>query len=293
MNVVLLEARRPPEQRALQDEMVRVWSQLEAMDAESARRVLTAMADMRREILDRLTQLPTVAVGEQETFASTALQTFTAELEEITRRFEQRYSASLGDDMRAVAALSDEAHRAALSQLARALDVPPAIISFPVLGLDSVQMQAAALLNQGAIKGVSQATVQVVNREVQRVVFGAQSRWEAVKNIRDALSTDDPRNLGALTTRALTIERTALIQVFSIAQDHAYREALEELPDLRVTWLSARDRRVDPKCVAMDGKTKHPRGTFPGGVIAPPLHPRCRCRMIPNLPGWPPMRGLS
>lgn len=285
MNVVLLEARRPAEQRALQDEMVRVWSQLEAMDAASAKRVLDAVTTMRQEMLDRITALPTVTIDQQETFAATSLRQLSAELEEIAGRFEQRYRSFLVGDMQDAARMSDIAHRAVLDALARATGVPPSLIVLSPLGLDATQIEAAILLNQSAIRNVSQAVVSSINREIQGVVFGAQSRWEAVRNIRDALSTTGG-NLGTLTNRAMTIERTGLIQVFNIAAGHAYRQATEELPDLQVEWVTVQDRRVDPVCVALSGKRKEPRGTFPGNIIAPPAHPRCRCRIVAYLPQW-------
>lgn len=284
MNVVLLEAARPAGQRELEAEMRRVWSQLERMDRAAAQRVLDAVASMRADVLDRLAGIPTVTIDQQETFQATSLRTLAIELTDALDRFERRYSLLLGEDMRAAASYSDEAHRAALSQLARATGVPQSFIIMSPLSTSDAQMEAAALLNQGAIRNVSQAVVQQINREIQAVVFGAQSRSEAIKNIRAALGTG--RNLGSLTQRAMTIERTALIQAFNVAADHAYRQALEELPDLMVEWVTVQDRRVDPVCVGLSGKRKHPRGTFPGGYIAPPAHPRCRCRLVASLPAW-------
>ena len=64
------------------------------------------------------------------------------------------------------------------------------------------------------------------------------------------------------------------------------RMALDELPELRVEWMTVKDSRVDATCVALHGKRKDPRGTFPGGLIAPPAHPRCRCRTVAWMPGW-------
>jgi SPP1 gp7 family putative phage head morphogenesis protein len=283
VTLILLEAARP--EIALQAEMRRVWAKMDRMDDESARRVLDGVSEMRKDILDRLTALPTTTIEGQETYQATALRTLAADLDEIGGRFAQRYSRELGEDMRGMARYSDETHRAALAQLARSMDVPPALISLAPLGLSDVQIEAAILLNQSAIKNVSQAVVQAVNREIQMVVFGGQSRWDAIKNIRAALGTTG-KDIGALTKRAMLIERTAMIQAFSTAADHAYKQASEELSGLRVEWVTVQDRRVDPKCVALSGATKEPGGTFPGGVSAPPLHPACRCRLVGQLPGW-------
>jgi SPP1 gp7 family putative phage head morphogenesis protein len=283
VTLILLEAARP--EIALQAEMRRVWSKMDRMDDESARRVLDGVVEMRKDILDRLTALPTTTIEGQETYQATALRTLAVDLDEIGGRFAARYSRELGEDMRGMARYSDETHRAALAQLARAMDVPPALISLSPLGLSDTQIEAAILLNQSAIKNVSQAVVSEINKQVSMVVFGGQSRWDAIKNIRAALGTTG-KDLGALTKRAMTIERTAMIQAFSVAQEHAYKQAKEEMPEGRVEFVTVQDRRVDPICVGLSGATKEPGGTFPGGYSAPPIHPNCRCRMVWSMPGW-------
>lgn len=283
VTLILLEATRP--QITLQAEMRRVWARMDRMDAESARRVLVAVEDMRREILDRLAALPTVTIDGTDTFQATQLRAFAADLDEIGARFAQRYARELGEDMRAAARFSDEAHRAALSTLARGLGVPQTLISLSPLGVNPDQIEAAVLLNQGAIKNVSQAVISAVNAEIQKVVFGAGSRWDAIKAIRTALGTTG-KDLGKLTQRAMTIERTGVMMAFNAAADHAYRQATEELPDLRVEWVTVQDKRVDPICVGLSGAFKRPGGTFSGGYSAPPAHPRCRCRLTASLPDW-------
>jgi SPP1 gp7 family putative phage head morphogenesis protein len=286
VTVILLEAaRKPAAQRELEAEMRRVWAELDRMDDAAARMVLDHVTTMRAAILDRLAELPTTTVDGAETFQSTALRTFAADLDDIAARFANRYSLDLGEAMRGTAAFSDEAHRAALTQLARSSGVPPSLISMSTLGLADDQVAAAVLFNQSAISTVSQAVVQAVNKEIQAVVFGGQSRWDAVKNIRAALSTTG-KSLGSLTNRALTIERTGMIAVLNVAAEHSYRQAVEELPDLEVSWITAKDKRVDPICTGLSGARKKPGERFPGGYMAPPAHPRCRCRVVAYLPGW-------
>lgn len=284
MSLRLLEAQRIDPARELQREMVRVWSQMDRIDRDAAQRVLNAVAEMRRDVLDRLAALPTVTIDDQDTFEATALRGFAIDLQDAARRFEERYSLLLGEDMRAAAGAMDEAHRAALTQLARSSGVPQSFITMSPLGLSDTQMEAAILLNNSAIRNVSQSVVTRVNAEIQAVVYGGQSRWDAVKNIRDALGTG--QSLGALTNRAITIERTGVMQAYGVATEHAYRQALEELPELQSEWVTAKDKRVDPICVALNGKRKRPGGTYPGGIVAPPAHPRCRCRQTAWLPQW-------
>jgi hypothetical protein len=273
---------------------VRAWAAMDHMDDESARRVLQRVAEMRADIFDRLAALPTAEIDGVQTFQSTSLRAFAAELDDAANRFAQRYSMDLGNDMRAMAAFSDEAHRTALSNLARSMDVPPALISFSPLGLANDQIEAAILFDTQAVKGVSQRIAAGVQAEIQKVVFGGQSRWDAVRNIRALLAGEPgwekrpPRGkaLGKLTQQALTIERTSLIAAFSISADHAYRQALDELPDLMTEWMATDGPRTCQRCRALNGKKKNPRGTFPGNVVAPPLHSRCRCRTVAWMPEW-------
>jgi SPP1 gp7 family putative phage head morphogenesis protein len=283
VTLILLEATRP--QIAYQAEMRRVWAQMDRMDAEARLKVFAAVDEMRKDVLDRLAALPTVTIDGAETFQATSLRMFAAELDEAADRFARQYAMTLAGDMRAAAAYSDEANRDALDRLARAQGVPPALIRLSPLGVSDAQMEAAVLLNQSAIRNVSQAVVSTVNREIQAVVFGGQSRWDAIRNIRDALKTTG-KDIGSLTRRAETIERTGLIAAFNVAAEHSYRQAREELPDLEVEWVTVQDSRVDPICRGLSGALKKPGESFPGGYIAPPVHPRCRCRIVGSMPGW-------
>ena len=295
MRGLLEAAKLNEEQRDLEDAMKRVWTQLDSLDAETERRILQRVAEMRRRVLDELTALPTTTDADgKDVWRATELRAFESELRRIAGEWGARLGVELGDDLERAAGLADVGYRDALSALARGMNVPTPLISLSPLGLSSDLVQAATLYHSSAIRGVTERMVADVNREIQSVVFGGQSRGDAVRNIRDMLAADPkwagqklpPKTLGKLTQSAVTIERTAVMSVFNIAADRAYREALEELPELRVEWVTVKDSRVDATCVALHGKRKDPRGTFPGGVIAPPLHPRCRCRTVAWMPGW-------
>jgi SPP1 gp7 family putative phage head morphogenesis protein len=292
----LLEApRRSRMQRDLQAAMIDVWVQLDSLDEATQRRILQRTAEMRAEVLDRLSSLETTTDEDgNETWQSTSLRSFEAELRRVASEFASRLATDLTGDLERAAGLADVGYRDALSNLARGLEVPTPLITLSPLGLSSDLVQAATLYNASAFRGLGERVAVEVNREIQRVVFGGQSRWDAVRNIREMLAADPkwagqklpPKTLGKLTSYATMVERTAVMSVFNIAADRAYREALDELPELRVEWMTVKDSRVDAACVALHGKRKDPQGTFPGGVIAPPLHPRCRCRTVAWMPGW-------
>lgn len=294
MTTILREATQSPGEGEFRASMVRAWADLDRLDAATIQRVRDRIAALRADILDRLAAMPTVEIDGVETFQATSLRAFAAELEAAAARYAQRASLDLGNDLRAAAASSDQAHRDALAALARTLGVPPSLIVLSPLGIADAQIEAAIVFTTGAIKGVSQRIEAGVTAEIQAVVFGGRSRWDAVRNIRDLLATEPSRSgtaltgkaLGELTSLAVAIERTALEMAFNIAADQAYRQALEELPDLSVEWVATRGPRTCPRCTALNGKRKDPMKAFPGGVIAPPLHGRCRCRIVAHLPSW-------
>lgn len=276
----LLEAKRQPQmQQDLQAAMIDVWGQLDHLDAETKKRILARVAEIRAEILDRLAALPTTTDPDgQESWQTTSLRALDADLRELVRRWSEQLSTELGADLQQAADLADVGYRDALSQLARAQGVPAPLIRLSPIGVSSGLVQAATLYNASAFRGLGERIIAEVNREIQRVAFGGQSRWDAIRNIREHLAAD-PRHagkpIGKLTSYATMVERTALMSVFNAAAEHAYREAAEELPDLMTEWVTVKDSRVDAACVALGGTRKKPGQSFAPGVIAPPLHPRC------------------
>lgn len=46
-------------------------------------------------------------------------------------------------------------------------------------------------------------------------------------------------------------------------------------------WATAEDELVCPGCAGLDGQVAPLKGAFAGGVMNPPLHPRCRCSILP------------
>lgn len=285
MTTILREATSSHGERELRRSMERAWADLDRLDAAALRRVRDRIAEFRADVLDRLAGLPTTTVDGVETFQATSLRAFAAELDAAAARYAQRASVELGNDLRAAGAMSDAAHRDALSALARATGVPPSMIVLSPLGIADEQIEAAVLFSNSAITNVSQAVIQTVNAELQRVVFGGGSRWQAVQNIRAALGTTG-QNVGPLTKRAESIARTGLIAALNVSAEHSYRQALDELPGLMKEWMTAKDRRVDPKCAALNGQRAKPGEPFSGGVMAPPLHQNCRCRTVAWLPAW-------
>lgn len=84
--------------------------------------------------------------------------------------------------------------------------------------------------------------------------------------------------------RADRIARTETIRASAIAANEAYEQSgMVEQKE----WLTALDERTDDDCAEMNGQTTGLKGSFDvpsgGSVDAPPLHPNCRCAVIPVI----------
>jgi len=83
--------------------------------------------------------------------------------------------------------------------------------------------------------------------------------------------------LGIPMARARTIARTEIIRAHHRGLWRIYAEAGIEGVTFQVEWLAARDDRMCPECGFLDGRT-YRLEDVPEAI---PLHPNCRCCMIP------------
>lgn len=78
--------------------------------------------------------------------------------------------------------------------------------------------------------------------------------------------------------RVERIARTELITAYNKAAVEEYRESgLVE----QIKWITAEDDRVDEECSLNENKTVKIGESFPSGDEQPPIHPNCRCDVIP------------
>jgi hypothetical protein len=285
---LLREARTPSvDQREYEVAVNRIFERIDDLDRDGARRVLARIAELRKDVLDRLAALPTVDLDGVETWQATSLRAYRSELDRMAEQFTRRFAADLAADLRAAGEEAARDHQEALTRLALRSGVPRLVISFGPFGLIEDQITAAVLYSADLAQKLHPTIVERVTREIQAVVFGGQTRTVAVRNIRDALATAPGgrnRKIGGLTMRALSIERTELIRVFNLSNQWAIRNAQEELPGIMKIWVA--HPGAEARCAALNGKRIPPNEAFPGGVTAPPLHSSCRCRVVAWMPGW-------
>jgi len=80
--------------------------------------------------------------------------------------------------------------------------------------------------------------------------------------------------------RAIRIARTETIAASNQGALEAYRQS--EVVEKK-EWYCAIDERTCEECSAMHGEVVKLDDSFSGGVNAPPLHPNCRCTILPVL----------
>lgn len=82
---------------------------------------------------------------------------------------------------------------------------------------------------------------------------------------------------------------TETMKAINFGQQFLWEEAIKagDLPkDTRKVWITAADERVCPVCQPMDKMSAKMSGQFKtkaGKVIVPPIHPRCRCTIVPDI----------
>lgn len=89
----------------------------------------------------------------------------------------------------------------------------------------------------------------------------------------------------AIGSRAQKIARTEIIRASNAGTLEAYKQSRVVVAK---EWLTAKDARVDDRCKDLDGKVTDVDGDFKEGEFSgkyPPLHPNCRCTLIPVLQG--------
>jgi hypothetical protein len=132
-----------------------------------------------------------------------------------------------------------------------------------------------------------------VAREIRALIGLAERDALAVGNLQTTLLEDGRRPEQVermvaryanrlLRRRAETIARTEIMTAANRGQEALWSQAVADgvlaEADWERMWLVAKDERTCTVCEPLDRK-RAPMlgGTFPGGIVGPPVHPRCRC----------------
>lgn len=133
----------------------------------------------------------------------------------------------------------------------------------------------------------------------QELIAGA-SQGEGIRQLRRRI---DPLLGGATSAggnRAELISRWSTIKGYNAAAEDSLADAATSIPGLQKQWITQRDERTCPNCLAHHGETidtedefdkdrtfaSSPQKVYGGVLDYPPLHPRCRCTIVAWHPRW-------
>jgi SPP1 gp7 family putative phage head morphogenesis protein len=137
------------------------------------------------------------------------------------------------------------------------------------LGLDAgVNARAAAWAGKHALemaRGLNDTTRELARAKIKQWLQTGKPLPELTKSLEEII---------APPWRASLIASTEVTRAFSAA---SLEIAAEVDVIKRVVWHTAHDELVCPVCAPLNGATAKVGGVFPGGLSAPPAHPRCRC----------------
>jgi len=111
----------------------------------------------------------------------------------------------------------------------------------------------------------------------------------SIENMAEQLAKSGSMSIG----RATMIARTEATRAVNGAAVDAYREAASQGVEVKKEWMSARDGKVRPEHIELDGQTRYVENDFttlsgdsadaPGGFGVPALDVNCRCTVSPKV----------
>ena len=105
----------------------------------------------------------------------------------------------------------------------------------------------------------------------QEIAVATDMTW------RDKAKAFRLKGLAANKTRAELMARTTTIWAYNNGAMQAYKaEGVGA-----VEWMATVDGATDPVCAATDGEQRPIGERFSSGVSQPPVHPNCRCAVVP------------
>lgn len=148
-------------------------------------------------------------------------------------------------------------------QLLKAINVEPAIGTVPAdKGLEQILIER----NIGALKGLTDE----MGKEISRELTDGISRGEGIDKLVRRI--DSVSDMGV--ERARLIARTETLYAYNATAIERYKRNGIEMME----WLAAKDERLCDACMDLDGE----RFTMLDWPDCP-LHPNCRCTMIPVI----------
>lgn len=193
---------------------------------------------------------------------------------------------------------------AGIEQASRFLSTTEEIFNPIIIEQDKNQEILLALLLYGRnlINGLYEDLLNSIDRELVSAFIIAKNQNSAINNQERNTPNDLTLNFvlaGSflakyiinsfrnITNRSNTISQTELNRALNHGILRMYISAKKEIPDLKVKWVEVKDQRLCKHCRERANGGEDGDGVyFIGDISPPPLHPNCRCVLIPFLYRW-------
>ncbi|MBO8173497.1 MAG: minor capsid protein [Bacillaceae bacterium] len=121
------------------------------------------------------------------------------------------------------------------------------------------------------INGVSAEMKKDIRRVIRQGIIDGKSMSQVARELEELAFTKKVWRLN-------TIARTEVMRASNFGRYGAYKKSgVVEYKQ----WLTAFDDRTCPECESMNGEVVPLNKPFSSGDMTPPLHPNCRCTIIP------------
>ncbi len=243
---------------------------------DTRKELLRLLIEAENTILLNLSSAPT----DWESFYLPQLQ---KTIEQSMKEFSTKMSSTLSQK-------SEEMKMAGVALIDEPLAAGGARVSGLLPQVSVKQLNAMRAFMTHRISDIGLSAANAINSELGLVAIGAKPQSEAVANIKSLLKTRS-------RSRAITIIRTELGRVYSIASDERMKQASELLPGLKKRWLKSGKRHsrtihdlIHGQVQNVSDKYKLPNGVqllFPRDPAAPAAETiNCGCVSVPEMDHW-------
>jgi uncharacterized protein with gpF-like domain len=257
------------------------------LEGEALRDVRRMLEELRRETVDRIAWAQQRAEAGYSTFDLARLSQLQSEIDENFRELRLRFGAEAQDAAARMAAAEAAVVDAPLIRVLGAeLEG-----QLPGFGLARSIAAASAQVQSSLITRVSQETVRAISNEISLGASGLKNPFEVMQAVGRDL--DDPSIFGTIEKRAITITRTELGRVQSVAGQARKEQAATVVPAMKKQWQWSGKSRVEHAAahgqirdVDEDFDVGGERLSFPRDPQGSPENTiNCGCASLPYITG--------
>ena len=139
---------------------------------------------------------------------------------------------------------------------------------------------------------ITNAMAQDIRDGLLQSMINGESMSAAADRVESVIGAGSLGEPGAYSARAEMIARTEMMRASTMGRSSIYEANSDLMAEGGAEWLVAPDDRLCEWCERRDGMSQQEITEAPAGDDPwendnePPLHPNCRCTLVPRLKTW-------